>query len=61
MLSCEVVNVCVRVCQVMPPQYLEQNDEGSSGGVPVTPSNHGTNLSTSSTLKGVTAFPSSVT
>lgn len=40
------------VFQVMPPQYLEQNDESSSGSVPRTPINHGPDLSTSSTLKG---------
>lgn len=40
--------------QVMPPQYLEQQDESSSGSVPVTPVSHGAELSSSSTLKGHT-------
>lgn len=48
------VIVCVCVCvQVMPPQYLEQNDDSSSGSVPLTPISHRPDLSTSSTLKGV--------
>uniref|UniRef100_A0A8P4GDY3 Retinoblastoma-like 2 (p130) n=1 Tax=Dicentrarchus labrax TaxID=13489 RepID=A0A8P4GDY3_DICLA len=33
--------------QVMPPQYLEQNDESSSGIIPLTPINHGPDLNTS--------------
>ncbi|XP_073328313.1 retinoblastoma-like protein 2 isoform X2 [Pagrus major] len=46
--------------QVMPPQYLEQNDDSSSGNVPLTPVNHGPDLSTSSTLKGVSPSPTTL-
>uniref|UniRef100_A0A7N8Y5W3 Retinoblastoma-like 2 (p130) n=1 Tax=Mastacembelus armatus TaxID=205130 RepID=A0A7N8Y5W3_9TELE len=43
----------VPACQeVMPPQYLEQNDESSTGSVPVTPINRGPDLSASSCVKG---------
>lgn len=37
----------------MPPQYLEQNDESSTGSVPLTPINHGPDLNANSTLKGL--------
>ncbi|CAI5668394.1 unnamed protein product [Oreochromis niloticus] len=48
-------------CQeVMPPQYLEQQDESSSGSVPVTPVSHGAELSSSSTLKGVSPSPTTL-
>lgn len=44
----------VPACQeVMPPQYLEQNDESSTGSVPLTPINHGADLNANSSLKGV--------
>lgn len=56
--SALLVSVCV--FQVMPPQYLEQNDESASGSVPQTPINHGSDLSTSSTLKGAQFDPSTV-
>lgn len=56
--SALLVSVCV--FQVMPPQYLEQNDESTSGSVPQTPINHGSDLSTSSTLKGAQFDPSTV-
>ncbi|CAK6977974.1 LOW QUALITY PROTEIN: retinoblastoma-like protein 2 [Scomber scombrus] len=46
--------------QVMPPQYLEQNDESSTGSVPLTPINHGPDLNTSSTLKGVSPSPTTL-
>ncbi|XP_041794484.1 retinoblastoma-like protein 2 isoform X2 [Chelmon rostratus] len=46
--------------QVMPPQYLEQNDESSSGSVPVTPISHRPDLNTSSTLKGVSPSPTTL-
>uniref|UniRef100_UPI0037E87ECD retinoblastoma-like protein 2 isoform X1 n=1 Tax=Semicossyphus pulcher TaxID=241346 RepID=UPI0037E87ECD len=46
--------------QVMPPQYLEQNDESSSGSVPLTPNNHGPELNTNSTLKGVSPSPTTL-
>ncbi|XP_040894043.1 retinoblastoma-like protein 2 isoform X2 [Toxotes jaculatrix] len=51
----------VPACQeVMPPQYLEQNDEGSTGSVPITPVNHGPELNTSSTVKGVSPSPTTL-
>ncbi|XP_053174930.1 LOW QUALITY PROTEIN: retinoblastoma-like protein 2 [Scomber japonicus] len=51
----------VPACQeVMPPQYLEQNDESSSGSVPLTPINHGPDLNTSSTVKGVSPSPTTL-
>uniref|UniRef100_A0A672ZQ64 Retinoblastoma-like protein 2 n=1 Tax=Sphaeramia orbicularis TaxID=375764 RepID=A0A672ZQ64_9TELE len=44
----------VPTCQeVMPPQYLEQNDESSTTNLPLTPVNHGPDLNTNSTVKGV--------
>ncbi|KAM4573969.1 retinoblastoma-like protein 2 isoform 2-T2 [Odontesthes bonariensis] len=47
--------------QVMPPQYLEQNSDSSTGGgVPHTPINHGPELSTSSTIKGVSPSPTTL-
>ncbi|XP_070686183.1 retinoblastoma-like protein 2 [Pempheris klunzingeri] len=46
--------------QVMPPQYLEQNDEGSTGSVPVTPISHGPDLSANSTIKGVSPSPTTL-
>ncbi|KAG7232287.1 hypothetical protein INR49_009072 [Caranx melampygus] len=43
----------VPTCQeVMPPQYLEQNDESSTGSTN-TPVTHGPELSTNSTIKGL--------
>lgn len=39
-------SVCVCVFQVMPPQYLEQNDESNPGSDPLTP------INTSSAAKG---------
>ncbi|XP_030587418.1 retinoblastoma-like protein 2 isoform X2 [Archocentrus centrarchus] len=51
----------VPTCQeVMPPQYLEQHDESGSGGVPVTPVSRGAELSSSSTLKGVSPSPTTL-
>ncbi|GLD61780.1 retinoblastoma-like protein 2, partial [Lates japonicus] len=44
---------------VMPPQYLEQSDESSTGSVPVTPTSH-QDLSTSSTVKGVSPSPTTL-
>ncbi|XP_060892212.1 retinoblastoma-like protein 2 isoform X1 [Labrus mixtus] len=44
--------------QVMPPQYLEQNNESSSGSVPLIPSNQRINLNANSTLKGWSVSPS---
>ncbi|KAM9352525.1 retinoblastoma-like protein 2 [Symphorus nematophorus] len=46
--------------QVMPPQYLEQNDESGSGSVPLTPVNHGQDLNANSTLKGVSPSPTTL-
>ncbi|CAJ1055794.1 retinoblastoma-like protein 2 isoform X1 [Xyrichtys novacula] len=46
--------------QVMPPQYLEQNDEGGSSSAPLTPNNQGAELNTSSTLKGVSPSPTTL-
>lgn len=46
--------------QVMPPQYLEQNDESSTGSAPVTPINHGPELNTSSMVKGVSPSPTTL-
>ncbi|XP_075884813.1 retinoblastoma-like protein 2 isoform X2 [Nelusetta ayraudi] len=47
--------------QVMPPQYLEQNDESSSTNAAArSPINPGSDLSTSSTLKGVSPSPTSL-
>ncbi|XP_076589284.1 retinoblastoma-like protein 2 isoform X1 [Chaetodon auriga] len=46
--------------QVMPPQYLEQSDDSSSGSVPLTPISHGQDLHTSSTLKGVSPSPTTL-
>ncbi|XP_074533560.1 retinoblastoma-like protein 2 isoform X2 [Halichoeres trimaculatus] len=46
--------------QVMPPQYLEQSDESSSGNVPLTPNSHGSELNASSTLKGVSPSPTTL-
>ncbi|XP_068168933.1 retinoblastoma-like protein 2 [Antennarius striatus] len=55
------VKDCVPACQqVMPPQYLEQNDESVSGGVPVTPTNHRPDLNSSSTVKGVSPSPTTL-
>ncbi|XP_026166676.1 retinoblastoma-like protein 2 isoform X1 [Mastacembelus armatus] len=51
----------VPACQeVMPPQYLEQNDESSTGSVPVTPINRGPDLSASSCVKGVSPSPTTL-
>ncbi|KAI3371032.1 hypothetical protein L3Q82_023524 [Scortum barcoo] len=51
----------VPTCQeVMPPQYLEQNDESSTGSVPLTPMNHGPDLHTNSTIKGVSPSPTTL-
>ncbi|KAM7002349.1 retinoblastoma-like protein 2 [Tautogolabrus adspersus] len=46
--------------QVMPPQYLEQKDESSSGSVPLTPSNQRIDLNANSTLKGVSPSPTTL-
>lgn len=46
--------------QVMPPQYLEQSDETSSRNVPLTPNSHGADLTTSSTMKGVSPSPATL-
>ncbi|XP_074489405.1 retinoblastoma-like protein 2 isoform X1 [Sebastes fasciatus] len=46
--------------QVMPPQYLEQNDESSTGSVPLTPINHGPDLNTNSMVKGVSPSPTTL-
>ncbi|XP_072242879.1 retinoblastoma-like protein 2 isoform X2 [Leuresthes tenuis] len=47
--------------QVMPPQYLEQNDDiSAAGGVPQTPVSHGAELSSSSTMKGVSPSPTTL-
>ncbi|KAG7218050.1 hypothetical protein INR49_020660 [Caranx melampygus] len=47
----------VPTCQeVMPPQYLEQNDDSSTGSTN-TPVTHGPELSTNSTIKGVSPSP----
>ncbi|XP_061577567.1 retinoblastoma-like protein 2 [Cololabis saira] len=43
--------------EVMPPQYLEQNDESGTGPVPLTPSSHGPELST---VKGVPPSPTTL-
>ncbi|KAM9376938.1 retinoblastoma-like protein 2 isoform 2-T2 [Pholidichthys leucotaenia] len=45
-------------CQeVMPPQHLEQNDDSSTGSIPRTPVDHGPELHTNSTTKGVAPSP----
>ncbi|XP_039665792.1 retinoblastoma-like protein 2 isoform X1 [Perca fluviatilis] len=43
--------------QVMPPQYLEHNDDRS---VPLTPVSHGSDLHTGSTVKGVSPSPTTL-
>ncbi|XP_071384681.1 retinoblastoma-like protein 2 [Centroberyx affinis] len=52
----------VPACQeVMPPQYLEQNDGcSSSGSAPLTPITHGPDLTTNSTVKGVSPSPTTL-
>ncbi|XP_044048161.1 retinoblastoma-like protein 2 isoform X6 [Siniperca chuatsi] len=51
----------VPTCQeVMPPQYLEQNNESGTGSVPLTPINHGPDLNTNSTVKGVSPSPTTL-
>ncbi|XP_045060883.1 retinoblastoma-like protein 2 [Coregonus clupeaformis] len=49
-------------CQeVMPPQHLEDGDGGSSAGsAPLTPNNHGTDLSANSGGKGVSPSPTTL-
>ncbi|XP_037834216.1 retinoblastoma-like protein 2 [Kryptolebias marmoratus] len=48
-------------CQeVMPPQYLEQNDDINTSGVPVTPMNHGAELSATRTVKGASPSPTTL-
>lgn len=52
----------VPACQeVMPPQYLEDSDVGSSAGsAPLTPIHHGPDLSSHSTGKGVSPSPTTL-
>ncbi|XP_026220835.1 retinoblastoma-like protein 2 isoform X1 [Anabas testudineus] len=51
----------VPACQeVMPPQYLEQIDESSSGNDVLTPINQGPDLNTSSVVKGVSPSPTTL-
>uniref|UniRef100_A0A1A7XP02 Retinoblastoma-like 2 (p130) n=1 Tax=Iconisemion striatum TaxID=60296 RepID=A0A1A7XP02_9TELE len=48
-------------CQeVMPPQYLEQNEESSGAGIPLTPTSQGPDLSTNSSIKGVSPSPTTL-
>uniref|UniRef100_A0A3Q2QYB8 Retinoblastoma-like protein 2 n=1 Tax=Fundulus heteroclitus TaxID=8078 RepID=A0A3Q2QYB8_FUNHE len=48
-------------CQeVMPPQYLEQNEEANTGSVPLTPVKSGADLRTNSVVKGVSPSPTSL-
>ncbi|XP_038138136.1 retinoblastoma-like protein 2 isoform X2 [Cyprinodon tularosa] len=48
-------------CQeVMPPQYLEQNEETSTGSVSHTPIKAGSDLRASSIIKGVSPSPTSL-
>uniref|UniRef100_A0A674MSQ5 RB transcriptional corepressor like 2 n=1 Tax=Takifugu rubripes TaxID=31033 RepID=A0A674MSQ5_TAKRU len=46
--------------QVMPPQYLEQNNDSSSGSLPITPVNQGQNLNIGSALKGMSPSPTTL-
>ncbi|KAF3706008.1 Retinoblastoma-like protein 2 130 kDa retinoblastoma-associated protein [Channa argus] len=47
----------IPTCQeVMPPQYLEQNNESSTGSVPLTPINQGPELNSNSSVKGFFSF-----
>ncbi|KAK7890920.1 hypothetical protein WMY93_022883 [Mugilogobius chulae] len=46
--------------EVMPPQYLEQNDDSSSVTLPLTPVNQGTDLNANSTSKGVSPSPTTL-
>ncbi|PWA33060.1 hypothetical protein CCH79_00013119 [Gambusia affinis] len=48
-------------CQeVMPPQYLEQNEETNNGSIPLTPVKSGPDLRTNSIVKGVSPSPTSL-
>ncbi|MEQ2291060.1 hypothetical protein AMECASPLE_009502, partial [Ameca splendens] len=48
-------------CQeVMPPQYLEQNEETNTGSIPLTPVKSGPDLRTNSIFKGVSPSPTSL-
>ncbi|XP_076026147.1 retinoblastoma-like protein 2 isoform X2 [Genypterus blacodes] len=51
----------VPACQeVMPPQYLEQNDGSHTASVPLTPITHGPDLTANSTIKGVSPSPTTL-
>ncbi|XP_029909294.1 retinoblastoma-like protein 2 isoform X2 [Myripristis murdjan] len=52
----------IPTCQeVMPPQYLEQNDGGSNtGSGPLTPITRGPDLTANSTVKGVSPSPTTL-
>ncbi|KAM3869888.1 retinoblastoma-like protein 2 [Diretmus argenteus] len=52
----------IPACQeVMPPQYLEQNDGCSSlGSAPLTPITHGPDLTANSAIKGVSPSPTTL-
>ncbi|XP_034031636.1 retinoblastoma-like protein 2 isoform X2 [Thalassophryne amazonica] len=48
-------------CQeVMPPQYLEQHDDSSTGSGPHTPISRGPDLTSNSALKGVSPSPTTL-
>ncbi|XP_054895936.1 retinoblastoma-like protein 2 [Poeciliopsis prolifica] len=48
-------------CQeVMPPQYLEHNEETNNGSIPLTPVKSGPDLRTNSIVKGVSPSPTSL-
>ncbi|XP_013878432.1 retinoblastoma-like protein 2 [Austrofundulus limnaeus] len=48
-------------CQeVMPPQYLEPNDESNTSSVPATPINNAAELSANRTAKGVSPSPTTL-
>ncbi|KAK2842870.1 hypothetical protein Q5P01_013070 [Channa striata] len=51
----------VPACQeVMPPQYLEPSDESSTGSVPLTAVSHAAELTSNSTVKGVSPSPTTL-
>ncbi|XP_070406587.1 retinoblastoma-like protein 2 isoform X2 [Nothobranchius furzeri] len=51
----------VPTCQeVMPPQYLEQNEDSGGAGIALTPASQGPDLSTNSTITGVSPSPTTL-
>ncbi|XP_029008885.1 retinoblastoma-like protein 2 isoform X2 [Betta splendens] len=59
--SLRVAKDHVPTCQeVMPPQYLEPNDERGPGSVPLTPVGPGADLHASSSFKGMSPSPTTL-